>query len=107
MDNSSKILLLQEKLKMTMRADVYRSRAKYYLSLLNHVQSINTEDGLSDSDSVSLTIHHFGHKELNDNFFIDVDLFTDLIKIQANRYWNKHDNCMSAVDKINKALSYE
>lgn len=107
MEHSSKIALMQEKVKLTMRADVYRNRAKYYLELLNHVNHLTKADEIITEDTISLTINHFGHENPADSFFIDADLIIDLLKIQAHRYWHRHDNCMQAIVKIDKALQYE
>lgn len=105
--SDSKIALMREKVKLSMRADVYKSRAKYYLSLINHFTRINNEDKIEGNDSISLTLNHFGDIQPSDCFFIDSDLFVDLLKIQANRYWHRHDQCMDAVLKIEKALKRE
>lgn len=101
---NSKNALIAERWKMANRADLYRSRAKYYLGVLNYLNDVCKTDDITNDQSVTLQLLHFGHEHSKDQFYIDTDLLQDLLKIQANRYWNRHDNCMEAVIKIDKAI---
>lgn len=107
MTNESKQSLINERYKMENRADLYRARAKYYLGILNYINELSRADEITGEDSVTLQVLHFGYEKPEDQFFIDQDLLIDLIKIQANRYWTRHDQCMSAVMKIDKILRNE
>lgn len=107
MDKEARQALIAERWKMANRADLYRSRAKYYLGILNYLNDISRADEITSDETVTLQILHFGHEGAKDQFYVDSDLLQDLLKIQANRYWNRHDNCMTAIMKIDKALSYE